>query len=112
MEVENAEEVISVPSMEPANRTENENNGEKVPRQEKAEEKIDSPNVESESAVIDVEDNAHNAGDSNTVESQAIQGKDENMEAAYSYTKRSHEFTSEIFKIEVGNLPKFFGYKV
>lgn len=111
MEVENAEEVISVPSMEPANRTENEI-GENVPRQEKVEEKIDSPNVESESAVIDVEDNAHNAGDSNTVESQAMQGKHENMEAAYSYTKRSHEFTSEIFKIEVGNLPKFFGYKV
>ena len=28
---------------------------------------------------------------------------------AYAYTK-AERFTSEVFKIEIGNLPKFFGY--
>jgi hypothetical protein len=38
--------------------------------------------------------------------------KDEEMIDPYSYTKRENEFTSEIFKIEVANLPRKYGFKV
>ncbi|XP_031570471.1 tRNA (uracil-5-)-methyltransferase homolog A-like [Actinia tenebrosa] len=36
--------------------------------------------------------------------------KDEEIDP-YSYTRRDNEFTSEIFKIEIGNLPRKYGFK-
>lgn len=45
-------------------------------------------------------------------EDEGTQADEDSVLQPYSYTKRANEFTSEIFKIEIANLPKFFGYKV
>ena len=64
------------------------------------------------------EDNVQEVNEDN--DSPANVGQDEELETltqidttndAYFYTKRG-EFTSEIFKVEVKNLPKHIGYNV
>lgn len=60
--------------------------------------------------------NAGNANESSTLnssfEASSSMSKGEHASDPYHYTKINGDFTSEIFKIEISNIPKFFGVKV
>ncbi|XP_054707728.1 tRNA (uracil-5-)-methyltransferase homolog A-like [Uloborus diversus] len=72
--------------------------------------KFDIPDVPESSRLVEKEDNECEVAESETLKLETAIDTCENKEHdPYSYT-RLGDFTSEIFKIELGNLPNYVGY--